>query len=114
MKNEINKYSITISEPWDFKSSDGKNKINGIISIVNKKILIFKTHEILNFDGVSGNIIILSPRFKDVNFDNLELQKISVNGGLLLDNNIENENELKEKCKFVIIGTLEKVLRTTH
>jgi hypothetical protein len=35
-------YTITIAEPWDFESPDGKNIILGIIlSIVNSYLLVF-------------------------------------------------------------------------
>lgn len=102
-------YAITIAEPWDFESPDGKNIIRGIIlSIVNSNLWVFKANYILNFNGITGDILILSPRFKDGNFDNIATKEVDINGGLfLLDYNDEvEESKLKENCKFVLIGTL--------
>lgn len=103
-------YTITISEPWDFESPDGKNVIKGIIlSIINRCLLVFKANYILNFYGVNGDTFILSPRFKDDNFDNIETKEVDVNGGLLLDdyNEIVQTSLLKDNCRFVLIGTLD-------
>lgn len=103
-------YTITVAEPWDFKSPDGKNIIRGIIlSIVNSYLLIFKANYLLNFDGVSGDTLILSPRLKDGNFENITTKEIDVNGGLFLDDYDGNfeESKLKENSKFVLIGTLD-------
>lgn len=110
MDNNKKTYTITIAEPWDFESPDGKNIIKGIIlSIVNSYLLVFKANYLLNFDGISGDILILSPRFKDGNFENNATKEIDVNGGLLLDNYSKSheESKLKENSKFVLIGTLD-------
>lgn len=108
MDNKKN-YTIKIAEPWDFESPDGKNIIRGIIlSIVNSYLLVFKANYLLNFEGLSGNILILSPRLKDENFENIETREIEVNGGLFFDDYDKNfeESKLKENCKFVLLGTL--------
>ncbi|WP_026714016.1 hypothetical protein [Flavobacterium daejeonense] len=111
MNNYKETYIITIAEPWDFESPDGKNIIRGtILSIIDSVFLIFKTNYILNFGGISGDILILSPRFKDDNFNNVTSKKISVNGGLFLNdyNTGLEERKLKDNSKFVLIGTLNK------
>lgn len=103
-------YVITIAEPWNFESPDGKNIIKGkILSIINNHLLIFKANYLLNFDGVSGDILILSPRSKEGNFDNIETKEVDVNGGLFLDNFNDEMDAviLKDNCKFVLIGTLK-------
>lgn len=110
MNNHKKIYTIKIAEPWDFVSPDGKNIIRGvIISILNSYLLIFKANYILNFDGVSGDILILSPRFKDGNFENITTKDVDVNGGLLLEsyNDGLEKSKLKENCRFVLIGTVE-------
>ncbi len=102
-------YIITTAEPWDLESPDGKNIIRGIIlSIVNSYLLVFKANYLLNFEGVSGDILILSPRLKGENFENIATKEIDVNGGIFLDNYNKNfeESKLKENCKFFLIGTL--------
>lgn len=45
-------------------------------------LLIFKSNDILNFDGVTGDILILSPRFKNGNLENVTNKAVDVNGGL--------------------------------
>lgn len=110
MNNHKKIYTIKIAEPWDFVSPDGKNIIRGvIISILNSYLLIFKANYILNFDGVSGDILILSPRFKDENFEDIIAKDIDVNGALFLDDDNDGikKHRLKENCKFVLIGTIE-------
>ena len=105
-------YTITIAEPWDFESPDGENIIRGIIlSIVNSYLLVYKANYLLNFEGVSGDILILSPRLKDENFENITTKGIDVNGGLFLDDYNKNfeESKLKENNKFVLIGTLDSL-----
>ncbi|MBB2148013.1 hypothetical protein [Pedobacter gandavensis] len=102
-------YTVIIAEPWDFESPDGKNIIRGIIlSIINCSLLIFKANYKLNFDGVSGDILILSPRFKEGDFENGTNKEVHVNGGLFLDdyNDESEKSKLNENCKFVLIGTL--------
>lgn len=101
--------TIIVSEPWDFKVPDGKNIIRGIILlVVNSSLLIFKSDHILNFDGVTGDTLILSPRFKNGNFENIINKEIAVNGGLFLGDYTEelDKSKLKENCKFVIIGAV--------
>lgn len=50
MDNHKKIHTITIAEPWNFESPDGKNIIRGIIlSIVNSYLLVFKANYLLNF-----------------------------------------------------------------
>lgn len=110
MNDHKKTYTITVAEPWNFESSDGNNVIQGIIlSIVNSYLLVFKANYMLDFDGISGKILILSPRFKNGNFDNIATEKMDVNGGLLLVDyqNELKERELKDNCRFVVIGTID-------
>ena len=109
MKQE--KYFITVSEPWDFESSDGQNIIRGnILSIKNNQCIVFKSNNDLQFNDVKGNILILFPRHYGYDFSNFYNEIIAFNGGLLLTEYDENlsEKELEENSKFVIIGSIRE------
>lgn len=109
MDNHKKIYTIMVSEPWDFKSPDGDNIIRGIVlSIVNSRLLVFKANYLLKFDGISGDILILLPRLRDGNFEDIVNREIDVNGGLFLDdyNKKSEEDKLEDSCKFVLIGSL--------
>jgi hypothetical protein len=108
---EKEKYVISVGEPWNFESIDGQNIIKGIVlEILNDKCLIFKANNCLEFNQAVGNVLILSPRCKDENFNNLSNKSVTINGGLLLiDYNKDLiENELKNNSKFVIIGSISR------
>ncbi|MBO9562797.1 MAG: hypothetical protein J7621_08490 [Niastella sp.] len=101
-------YTITVAEPWDFESPDGKNVIQGtILSILTNQFLVFKANYILNFDGVTGDTLLLTPRFKEGSFNSTK--GVSVNGGMLLIGYEDSlsESELKSNSKFVLIGTID-------
>ena len=109
MKEE--KFVISVGEPWNFESIDGQNIIKGsVIEILNDKCLIFKANNCLEFNQAIGNVLILSPRSKDENFNNLSNKSVTINGGLLLlDYNKDLlESELKNNSKFVIIGSISR------
>lgn len=107
MGNHKKIYTIKITEPWDFESPDGKNIIQGTIFLVNSYLIVYKANYLLNFDGLSGDILILSPRFGG-DFENIATTEVEVNGGLILDNHRKNydESKLKKNSMFVLIGTL--------
>lgn len=103
------KYIISVSEPWDFKSPDGENVIKG--EVINKKddyFIVFKSDYYLEFNGVKSNILILKPRC--YNFSTLGDKIITINVGLLYQqyNEFLSQKELEDKLKFVIIGSIEK------
>lgn len=109
MKEE--KYFITVSEPWNFGSSDGQNIIRGsILSIKSNQCIVFKSNNDLQFDDVKGNILILTPRHYGYNFSNFQNEIIAFNGSVLLGEYSEHlsENELRENAKFVIIGSIRE------
>jgi len=95
MKKE--KYSILVSEPWDFESPDGQNIVRGnILSVKSNQCLVFKANHYLKFDSIESNILILSPRHYGIDFSNLN------------DNESLSEKELQENTRFVIIGSIRK------
>lgn len=106
MKNK-NEFSISVSEPWNFESVDGKNLIKGtILSIINYKTLVFRANYPLDFEGLIGDTLVLSTRLKDESFSIID--EVEVNGGLLKIEFSQElaESELRDNCKFVLIGTL--------
>ena len=110
---EYKKYSISVGEPWDFNGPDGQNIIKGVVlKILSATCLIFKANNILNLKGVSGIFFVLYPRHAESNFDDLKngADFVTVNGNILLEeyNETMNEDYLKEKSKFVIIGSIRK------
>jgi len=99
-----------VSEPWDYESIQGENIIIGyIIKIISDQCLVFQSSSLLEFGDVTGNKLVLFPRFKEDKFHE-NLNSVSVNGGLLLIDSIDylNETSLEQNSKFVIIGTIEK------
>jgi hypothetical protein len=108
---EEEKYFITVSEPWDFESSDGQNIIKGsILSIKSSQCIVFRSNNYLQFDDVKGNILILTQRHYGYDFSNFKNEIIAFNGGVLLGEYNEelSESQLREKTKFVIIGSMRK------
>ena len=78
-------YDIIISEPWDFKNSDGSNFISGqIIRIVNEEIAIFKCDEKVILNGFEGDFFLLSPRLLHERFFKGVLS-IEVNGADIIE-----------------------------
>lgn len=106
------KTHISVGEPWDFTGPDGDNIINGhVIKIINSTCLVFKANYTLNFLQYSGSILILFPRYTNEDFYKLQNEEnyVPINGQVLIDNYTEDmtETELKEKSKFVIIGSIQ-------
>jgi len=109
MKKE--KYSILVSEPWDFESPDGQNIVRGnILSVKSNQCLVFKANHYLKFDSIESNILILSPRHYGIDFSNLNDKRLTFNGSLLFKDYDESlsEKELQENTRFVIIGSIRK------
>ncbi|MCR8640340.1 hypothetical protein [Leptospira interrogans] len=107
-------YYISVGEPWDFVGPDGKNLINGkVLKKISPTCLVFKTNYLLEYEGSKSNILILSPRHYDSNFDDLnkEGDLVTINGGILFNKYSDNltENELKNTAKFFVIGSIRLV-----
>jgi hypothetical protein len=105
------KYYISVSEPWDFEGPDGGNIIKGdILQIVSPTCIIFKSNSGLKFDDNEGNLMVLSPRHYESDFQDLSMSKVLVpiNGGLFLGQFNENltEKDIREKAHFSIIGSI--------
>jgi len=103
------KYSkLTVSEPWDFKSSSGANALEGkVISQIDERNLIFETTESVELQGVKGALWVLSLRYQGDSFNKPDKTK-TVGGGILLAEDFSNHTakELQRMSKFVVIGSL--------
>lgn len=99
---------LTVSEPWDFKSSSGVNVLEGkVISQIDEKNLIFETTESVELQGVKGALWVLSLRYQGDSFDKPDKTK-TVGGGILLTKDFSNHTakELQKMSKFVVVGSL--------
>ena len=65
----------------------------------------------MNFDDVRGDILILTPRYREHDFSDLISGMVVINGGVLLEEYNENldEEKLKERMKFKIIGSIREI-----
>jgi hypothetical protein len=104
-------YRIIVSEPWDYEGIFGKNLIVGsILRKVGDTCIIFKSATPLDFKGKVGDKLVLFPRTKDTNFNDVDLG-VMVNAGLLMSDNFEflDEKGLENQSYFAVIGELKKM-----
>ncbi len=101
-------YDIIISEPWDFKNSDGSNFISGqIIRIVNEEFAIFKCDEKVILNGFEGDFFLLSRRFLHQRFFK-GVMSITVNGSGI-SSSIEDINpSIINQLQLRFIGLLKR------
>lgn len=102
-------YFISVGEPWDFESPDGQNIVGGhILCIKSNRCIVFRTNHCLKFDRFEGDILILSPRDRGIDFSDLPNKCVIVNGGLLIKHDDEDldEKQLIANAQFVMIGTI--------
>lgn len=106
----MTKYKIIVSEPWDFKSPNGDNIITGTIAeVLSSTLVIFKSDYLLNFDGNTGHLLILKPRYEKQILSQENNYEGTVGGGLLLIEDYDGKDEkyLEANSKYVIIGSLK-------
>lgn len=101
-------YDIIISEPWDFKNSDGSNIISGQITrIVNEEIAIFRCNEKILLNGFEGDSFLLSRRFLHERFFK-GVMSITVNGAGI-SSSIEDINpSIINQLQLRFIGLLKR------
>ncbi|MGZ3753266.1 MAG: hypothetical protein ACXVP0_07440 [Bacteroidia bacterium] len=109
----MEKYKITVSEPWDFEGPAGKNLIVGsVIKSVSDEILVFKSDHVLHFNELTGNILILQSRYEKHPLKNKSGYNGTAGGSLFLldwnSNQQSSKDFLEKNSKYVIIGSLEK------
>lgn len=103
------KFSLTVSEPWDFKSATGGNSVAAdLVKLIDSRRGVFKLKESIRVNGLSGCFLLLSVRFADASFDGFKLPLV-VNGSLLVsyDGGLDCD-ELIRSSKFVLIGSLHQ------
>ena len=104
----MNTQRLTVSEPWDFKSSHGDNFVRGkVVRLIDPENLIFESEEPISVAGKTGRVLILSTRYENESFEQ-EPYSNTVNGGILQDGDYQDGSakSLKEKASFVLIGSL--------
>lgn len=106
MKNEWT-HKIIVSEPWDYKNSDGTNNILGrIAKIFNSEAVLFEAHEEIEFDAHCGKYLLLLSRYK--NQDLINDKHSTVGGGLLSGfQGSEKVTDLESRSIYALIGRLE-------
>lgn len=101
-------YDIIISEPWDFKNSDGSNFISGqIIRIVNEEIAIFKCDEKVILNGFEGDFFLLSRRFLHQRFFK-GVMSITVNGSGISSSIEDISPSMVNQLQLLFIGSLKR------
>jgi len=101
-------YDIIISEPWDFKNSDGSNFISGqIIRIVNEEIAIFKCDEKVILNGFEGDFFLLSRRFLHERFFK-GVMSITVNGAGISSCIEDISPSMVNQLQLLFIGSLKR------
>lgn len=86
----INKYKISVGEPWNFEGPDGRNLIVGSVSqILNTKTIVFESDQQISFNRISGKVFsgkqfILFARYRDEVLVNGDTYKGTVNGLLII------------------------------
>ena len=101
-------YDIIISEPWDFKNSDGSNFISGqIIRIVNEEIAIFKCDEKVILNGFEGDSFLLSRRFLHERFFK-GVMSITVNGAGISSCIEDISPSMVNQLQLLFIGSLKR------
>ncbi|MDQ6482527.1 hypothetical protein [Dyadobacter sp. LHD-138] len=111
----MTKYKIIVSDPWDFEDATGSNLIIGeIVKVLSPSLVIFKSDHLLSFGGQTGKILILKPRYEKQALTIENNYEGTVGGAVFLLDDFENndENFLEDNSKYVLIGSLEKVITT--
>lgn len=103
------KYKLIVDEPWDF-INNGSNVFHGIVvKQLSPTFLLFKSDNLLSFEGKESRILILKPRYEKEVFDLESDDEIIVGGALYLGNEYEGKDEryLMSHSKYVLIGRLK-------
>jgi len=100
-------HKIIVSEPWDYKNSDGTNNILGkIAKTFNNEAVLFEAEKEIEFEGHYGKYLLLLSRYK--NQDLINDKHSTVGGGLLTDfQESETVTDLESRSFYALIGRLE-------
>jgi hypothetical protein len=105
------KYTITVSEPWDYESPNGTNAIHGrLVKEVSSDCVIFKSDVELDFDGHKGKLLVLQSRYENKLIKHNGSYHGTVCAGLLLSEKLNVPlSTLEKNSKYVFIGSFEKI-----
>ncbi|WP_372519388.1 hypothetical protein [Candidatus Ruminimicrobiellum ovillum] len=111
------KLILCVGEPWNFKSSNGTNEIEGeVIYEISPTAVIFKSFKNQIFGNREGNLFLCSARYKgDIivhkhnNTENKYLGTVGV--GILKDTNYMNKSYevLEKNSTYVLIGNFKYI-----
>lgn len=107
--NMNKEYYISVGEPWDFESPDGQNIIKGkILHMLTNTCLVYKSNYNLTFCDITGDTLILTPRYQDGDFSNLYNNIVTINGSILIIDYEKdfNKEKLMNNSVFKIIGSI--------
>lgn len=107
----IDKYKLRVDEPWDFEHN-GSNVIYGaVVKQFSPTFLLFRSDNLLNFEGQENCILILKTRYVKEYFDFESDDEIIVGGALYLENEYKEKDEkyLISHSRYVLIGGLSKI-----
>lgn len=58
----VQKYFVSVSEPWDYESANGQDIIKGrILDKKSNDCIVFESDDFTQFDDIKSNILILTP-----------------------------------------------------
>ena len=106
----IAKYKLIVDVPWDF-NYNGSNVLYGtVVKQLSHTFLLFKSDNLLSFEGQENYILILKPRYQKGTFDLESDDEMIVGGALYLENEYEEKDEryLMAHSQYVLIGSLKR------
>ncbi len=106
----VNKYKLSVGEPWDFQGVDGKNTILGrVIKEINETTLIFEAYKEQSFEEGKGKFFLLKARYSKEKLVNDNEYGGIVNGFLILEDFSDKSiKEIEKISRYVIIGGLHR------
>jgi len=105
------KYILAVSEPWEFKNSNGGTRLEGeVIRVIDEKHIIFKSQEEVCLHGVRGRLFLLCARYCGYPLVHDGVIDETAGGGLIMtDDYMTADWETIEKNSvYVIIGHIGK------
>ena len=87
------KYKLIVDEPWGFTHS-GSNVFHGVVvKQLSPTFLLFKSDNLVSFEGKESHILILKPRYEKEVFDLESDDEIVVGGALYQEKEYEGKDE---------------------
>lgn len=107
----MDKYTFTVSEPWDYTCSNGTNTLHGnIVRVIDDESIIFESNEevVVEPENVRGHILLLLARHQGKKLNKSRKYQGTCGAGLVLESNYltKNAKELEESSVYALIGAL--------